>query len=190
MLTFDQNNLQFTFSAPVAWRPAQDVAFRYWLSGAARQATHLIDGDPASSAEAVSALSDFIDLPPGRYALHVVPSVDGVQGAEGVYPFSIRSAPPALAVDALNVGVGDAALPRGVTLDATLFDDLRQVRLAFAATDDATSPEGCATSIASARRRSGGAPMVRARPWCWRAARTRSMCARSTPTATVRPPRP
>jgi hypothetical protein len=141
VLPFDQNNLQFTFTAPAAWRPGQEVTFRYWLSGASGQAPRLAHGDPASSATAVSAPNDFIDLPPGRYALHVVPNVDGVLGVESVYPFTIRSAPPALTIDALNVRVDDAALPRGVTLDATLFDTARQVQLSFAATDDAAPPD-------------------------------------------------
>lgn len=162
-LSFDQNNLQFTFSLPLAWRPAQDVAFRYWLRGSAiGERRGEVQGRQAPGIAADSLVNDFISLPPGRYELHVVPVVDDAAGSESIYPFTIGSAPPALTVDALNISVDGASLPRGVTLDPTLFGGERQVRLSFAATDDATAEQQIAyeyrvDDASAAWRRADGA---------------------------------
>jgi len=140
-LQFDQNNLQFTFTAQVGWRPAQEVGFHYWLSSDAQPfpTAKVAFGTATPDPHATATVNDFINLAPGHYTLHVMPAVDGVVGVEGAYPFSIRSAPPNFAADALRIKADAALISTGATLAPALFGTTRQVQLLFAADGNAAT---------------------------------------------------
>jgi hypothetical protein len=138
-----QNNLQFTFQLEVPWLPPQAISYKYWLQPGdtplpRREDWHTVDNTPASFSNARTEV--FAGLPPGTYTLHVVPEIDGMEGAETSFPFTINSAPPNLSPDTIQVVAdNNATVERGLTLPQRLFDETRQVRLEFSAEDDETA---------------------------------------------------
>lgn len=141
-LNHDQNNLRFRFTLETAWLPPQEIRFRYWLERVGDPQPpmrQLVQSTPTTPATALSEV--FVDLRPGEYILHVVPQIGQVNPVTGPaqhYPFTIRSAPPLLTSDALNVSVNNTRIAQGLTLPQTLFGTTRPVLLEFAADDDTT----------------------------------------------------
>jgi hypothetical protein len=132
-LDFDQNNLQFSFSAPINWLPAQDLSFRYWLERAGQSAgAPKVARADAGTGVARSEVDDFINLSPGSYDLHVVPAIGAVEGREQRYSFAIRRPPPSFSAAELTVRSDGVAIQSGATLAPALFDTTRRVEIDFA----------------------------------------------------------
>jgi streptogramin lyase len=142
VLRSHQNNLQFQFALDKPWLPPQDVQFHYWLERHDRTTdspVQVVQHAPAADTPARSEA--FVDLSPGAYALHVQAAVGPVVGPERVYQFAIRSAPPVLAADTLDVRSEGQLVEQGLTLPPELFASSRQVELHLAARDDVTQPD-------------------------------------------------
>jgi hypothetical protein len=140
VLHYNQNNLQFQFKQQAAWIPPQDVQFQYWLEHREheqRPPIKTVQCTPDSSASSQM----FIDLAPGEYTLHVRAMLNGQRGPETTYPFTIRSAPPVILADALDVQSNGYAIEQELTLPQTLFGARREVDLHLMARDDVTGPE-------------------------------------------------
>jgi hypothetical protein len=140
-----QNNLQFRFRLDMGWLPPQDVQFRYWLS---RDAASGVPAPPdvrtvrCLPGDDISAASDvFIDLEPGSYTLTAVAAIGAIESPPTTYQFTIRSAPPALVVDTLDMRSEGQRVAQGLTLPPTLFATTRQIELHLDARDDVTAPE-------------------------------------------------
>lgn len=150
ILDYSQNNLRFAFDIDAAWLPPQEFSVRYWIAQQgqdnspspklARSAPTL----PAQASIEASAQANtdaFIALRPGSYVLHAVPHIGDIAGEEQQYAFTIRSAPPTFAANALSVTIDDKSVEQGWALPQSLFDDARLVQLAFQASDDTTADE-------------------------------------------------
>lgn len=129
-LDFDQNNLEFSFSAPFDWLPAQELSFRYWLERAGQSvgAPKVARANPSTGA-ATSEVDDFINLPPGSYTLHVVPAIGPVEGPEQLHSFAIRRPPPIFNATALTIRSDGVAIQSGATLAPALFGTTRRVEI-------------------------------------------------------------
>jgi hypothetical protein len=140
VLDFDQNNLEFTFSAPIDWLPAQELSFRYWLERAGQGAdAPKVARAEAGTGVARSEVDDFINLSPGSYTLHVAPAIGAVEGREQLYPFMIRRPPPSFSAAALTVSSDGMVIQSGATLAPVLFDSIRRVQIDFVL-DNNTAP--------------------------------------------------
>lgn len=140
ILNHDQNNLRFTFATAVEWVPPHAVTFRYWLErvGANESAVpYTVAGDPNYPITARS--EPFVNLSPGSYILHVVAYLGPIAGPERSYAFTIQSAPPELAGDALTVTANGQEIEYGLTLPPVMVGATRRVQFAFAADDDTTA---------------------------------------------------
>lgn len=141
-LSHAQNNLQFTFSLSAHWIPPHNVSFRYWLEQkgtAAPLVREIVRSDPAPAINAHSEA--FVNLPPGRYELHVIPLIGDHEGVEAGYTFTIDSAPPALSADTIDLIADAQVVERGLTLAQRLFESDREVQLEFAAQDDVNTSD-------------------------------------------------
>lgn len=145
VLDSDQNNLQFQFDLTMGWLPPQDVQFRYWLQSAAptdRLAVPRVQTVRSQPGAAIRAASEvFIGLAPGSYTLYSVAAVGDVASPPAAYAFTIRSAPPTLSAETLEVRSEGQQIEQGLTLPSTLFGSRRQMQLQLNASDDVTPPD-------------------------------------------------